>query len=365
MKVPCGKVYCVGEVTSWGKQFLADLQAKHVIEVSFVSASELLQLPSAMNSAVLVMVENSTESKRTITKLRSATKSFYYLWFGRMFTKEDYQFAVESRAYAVLEHARSEDPKVLQAITKAAENIEAELHFEHVLHSLKAILLEDENNEAVRPVVSEIKTALKKMEKFALKNELSGGVMSASENSTPFYKAQDFADALMTVSELERTGSLGVKDELPGNEGYVEFIQGKIVSAVSGETRGLKAIYRMFLWDQPKFLFSRRDPEDCIIEEQLNLSMKMVCDEGIRLRQRYDRIRREIPPFDLRLELEPSSLHPDTKLTAEEFSTLASVVEFGKVSQVVDNNKLPDVILLEGLIRLKKSNQIRVVATAA
>lgn len=365
MKVPCCKVYCVGEVTNWGKQFLAELQSKNVIEVSFVSSQELLHSPSILNSAVLVFVENTPESKKNISKLRGSTKHFYYIWFGRSFTKEDYQFALETRAYAVLEHARSEDPKLTDSISKAAENIEAEIHFEHVLHSLKAVLIEDEANDEVKRIILEIKTAVKKLEKFGLKNELSGTGGERDEGSTtPFYQAQDVADALYTVSELERTGALWIKGSLPGNEGYVEFIQGKIVSAVSGDTRGVKAIYRMFLWDQPKFLFSRRAPEDCMIEEQLNMSMKMVCDEGVRLRQRFERIRREIPPSELRLELEPTSLHPDTKLSAEDFSTLASVVEFGKVSQVIDNNKLPDVVLLEGLIRLKKGNLIRVAISA-
>lgn len=361
MKVPCCKVHCVGEVTSWGKQFLGELQAQNVIEATFSSTQDFMATGSTSISAVLAFVENTPESKKSIAKMRAGMKSFFFVWYGRGFTKEDYQFAVEMRAYAVLEHARAEDPKVLEIIAKAAENVDAGVQFEQIIHSLKALLLEDESSEELKPIVTELKTAITKLEKSGLKNEMAGVRGSASgEGATPFHKAQGFSDALITVSELERTGALWIKADLPGNEGHVEFIQGKIVSAVSGESRGLKAIYRMFLWDQPKFLFTRRDPEECNVEEQLSMSMKAICERGAELRTRYERIRREIPPLELKIELEPSSLHVGTKLNPDDFSTLASVVEFGKVSQVIDNNKLPDVLLLEGLIRLKKQNMIRV-----
>lgn len=364
MKVPCCKVQCVGEVTTWGKQFLNDLQVENVIEVAYQSPQDFLTAATAATAPALVFIEHTPDCKKTITKLRAGTRCFYLIWFGRGFSKEDIVFGMENRAYAIFEHARAEDPKVVDMIRKAADNLESSEQFDQVIHSVKSLLLQSEEDDAARPLVTEIKTAVSKLERCVLKNELSGAKATTAnvgqEASTPFYKTQDFSDALNTVNDLERTGVLWLRADLPGEEGTVEFIQGKIVSAQTGETRGLKAIFRMFLWDHPKFMFSRRDPQDCFVEEQVNLSIKHLCQEGEELRRRYESIRREVPPGELRIELEPNSLHIGTKLGPQDFSTLASVVEFGKISQVIDNNLLPDVSLYESLIRLKKQNMIRV-----
>jgi len=358
MKVPRCKVHCVGEITPWGKQLLKDLQAANVIEPTFQTPQDFL----TGTGPALVVIENTPDSKNQINRLRQSGRSFYFVWFGRGFSKEDCQFAVEARAYAVLEHARAEDAKVVEVFGKASESLEGATQFDQLLHSIKSVLVQAEAEEGMKALVTEMKTAVGKIEACILRNELLGGGNLASNavGATPFHKTQDFSDAIQTVHDLERTGALIIKGELPGHEGKVEFIQGKIVSAQAGDARGLKAIYRMFLWDTPKFQFARRDPHDLFVEEQLNVSLHHLSQEGESLRQRYERIRREIPPGELKVELEASALHAGTRLPLVDFSTLASVVEFGKVSQVVDNNPLPDVTLYESLIRLKKQNLLKV-----
>jgi len=359
MKSPRCKVHCLGEITPWGKQLLKDLQAANVIEPTFQSPQEFI----TGTGPALVLVENTPDSKNSITKMRQSGRIFYLVWFGRGFSKEDYQFAVEARAYAVLEHARAEDIKVVDVFGKASESLEGTTKFEHLVHSLKSLLVQAEAEDANKALVTEVKTAVTKIESCILRNELLGsGNLPTGEGATPFHRTQDFSDALQTVRDLERTGALAVKGDLPGCDGKVEFIQGKIVSAQAGDARGLKAIYRMFLWDTPKFQFSRKDPQDCFVEEPITMSLQHLSKEGEDLRQRYERIRREIPPADLKVELEPSALHAGTRLPVVDFSTLASVIEFGKVSQVIDNNPLPDVTLYESLIRLKKGNMLRVKA---
>lgn len=370
MKVPHCKAYCVGEVTSWGKQFLSDLQAANVIETAFQSPQEFITNAGVPTAPVLVCVENTPESKKTIQKLRASGRLFFLLWYGRGFSKEDLAFAIEHRAYAFFEHARSEDKKLIETVGRAAACLESAEQFDQIIHALKSLLLQSESEEALKPLVTEIKTAVAKLERCGLRNELAGpkypapsqaaSAVNTPDTTTPFYKTQDFGDALTTVHDLERTGVLFIRGELPGNEGKVEFIQGKIVSAAAGDTRGMKAVWRMFLWDQPRFMFSRRDPQDCFVEEPVSISMKHLCQEGEELRRRYEAIRREVPPLELKIELEPTSMHAGTRLSFHDFSTLASVVEFGRISHVIDNNPLPDVALFEALIRLKKGNMIRV-----
>ena len=359
MKVPRSKVHCVGEITPWGKQLLKDLQAANVIEPTFQTTPEFI----SGNGPALVLVENTPDSRNCVNKLRANGRPFYFIWYGRGFSKEDFQFAVETRAYAVLEHARAEDPRVVEIFGKASESLEGTTQFEHLVHSLKSLLIQAEAESGSKALVTEVKTAVGKIEACILRNELLGNAtLPTGDGATPFHRTQDFSDALQTVRDLERTGALFVKGDLPGNDGKVEFIQGKIVSAQAGDARGLTAIYRMFLWDTPKFQFSRKDPQDCFVEEPITMSLQHLSKEGEDLRQRFERIRREIPPAELKVELEPSALHAGTRLPVMDFSTLASVVEFGKVSQVIDNNPLPDVTLYESLIRLKKGNMLRVKA---
>ena len=200
---------------------------------------------------------------------------------------------------------------------------------------------------------------------YGLKNEFSSTEepKATKEGShVPFYKTQNFGDALMTVHDLERTGVLWARGPVPEQEAKIEFLQGKIISAVTGDTTGLKAIYRVFLWDSPRFLFYRKDPNEAVLVEQLDASMRHLVKQGEMLRDRYEKIRKELPPDSIRLEIDSHALHKDTALAFVDFSTLASTVEFGVVAHILDYNPLPDVDIYESLIRLRKHKIVRVSA---
>lgn len=367
MNVPVCRVHCVGEVTAWGRQFLGALESIHLIEVSYESVQEFISGLSAPLQPVIIVVENTQEARKSIEKLRASGRHFFLVWFGKGFSKEDYVFGLEARAYGILEHARPDDKKVHECFRRAATNLDVVEQYDQLLHSLKALLLQTENDESTKAFMHEVRAAVQKLETCGLYNELHAGKADPRarvDGYTPFHKTQDFGDALTTVGDLERTGTLFVRGQLPGQEGKIDFIQGKVILAQTGDVHGVKAIYRMFLWDEPRFLFSRKDPNDCQVDEPMKESLKHIRHEGERLRRRFEDIRRELPPPDLHLGLEPSSLHTGCRLDAAEFSTLATVVEFGKVSQVIDYNEFPDVVVYECLIRLKKQNIIRVAIPA-
>jgi hypothetical protein len=284
------------------------------------------------------------------------------IWFGRDFDKEDVAFGLQNRVYGVLENPQSDDPHVLILFRQVFHIQDRNEHFLRLLHSIKSLLLQAEGDHALGPLAEEIKSAIGKLERAGSQNELSGDVEAtdSQEGKLPFHQAQTFGDALSTVNDLERTGTLWVRSKKSGAEGRVDFLQGKIVAAQAGETRGLKSVYRMFLWEEPSFVFSRRTPQDCLIDEYVNESMGYICAEGSECRRRYDAVKRELPPPELILQLEPNSLNVDAQLTHAEFSTLASVIEFGRVAEVLDYNLLPDVSIYESLIRLRRANLLRV-----
>ncbi len=366
MKVPVCRVFSVGELTNWAKQFMNALQEAQLIDVTFETSVQRFCEGTTPNMAV-VFLENAPDVHKAIIKIRKSGRNSLIVWYGKLFAKEDLMFAMENRVYWILEGPRADERKVIETVKRVARNAELFQNFEQHFHSVKSILLQGDENETLKPVLQEIRTALSKLERTGLTNEYLGEHVDQAqkaEEKLPFHQSQDLGDALMTVHDLERTGALWVRGALPNQEGKVEFLQGKIVAALSGDVRGMKAIYRMFLWDEPRFLFSRIDPQEYVFEDHLNISLKHFCEEAQDYRRRFEKIRRELPPAELRLELEPSALHAGTQLPPEDFSTLASVIEFGSVMEVVDFNPLPDAVLYESLIGLRKRNIIRVVATA-
>jgi hypothetical protein len=367
MNAPVCRIYSVGELTSWAKELLTTLQDAKVVEVTFeTNVQRFCETIFPPTHLPIVFVENSADSRKILAKLRQVGKRVFLIWFGKSFSKEDLAFAMDCRVYSLFENARAEDEKMVLGIRKVSLHVAMAEQFDQLIHSLKALLLQGEEEEALNPLIGEFKTAVAKLERCALENEFVGGRPGAAGDSRlPFYKTQELGDALSTVSDLERTGTLRVRGGLAGQEGRVDFLQGKIVAAQTGEARGLKAIYRMFLWDEPQFQFSRKDPRDVMLEEQLAEGMKFICDEGEAFKRRFKAFRHELPPPELKLELDPAALHTGTRMTHQEFSALASVVEMNRVSQVIDYNPMPDVIIYEALIALRKNHIIRVAANAA
>lgn len=367
MRVPVCRVVALGDVSAWGRQFLVSLQTESIIDAVYEQnvARFCSTQPPSLTEPYVVFIENLPESRGWILNLRNSNKHIYIAWYGRNFSKDDLHFAIEQRIYCVMENLRPEEKRVMEWISKLGENRDGSVQFEAILRSAKAILLQADQEDIAKPLIAELKTAVTKIEKVSLQNEYHHPNMNRStetETKLPLQKSQDFSDALTTISDLERTGALFVKGALPNEEGKVEFLQGKITSSVAGEVHGLKALFRMFLWDSPRFMFTRRDPKDCVLEEQLNLGVKYICEEGTRQKNRFSQIRKELPPLELRLELEPSQVHASISLSAEDFPALASVVEHKSVSQVLDYNELPDVHLYESLIRLRRSNMLRVIS---
>lgn len=362
MKVPVLRALCLGEFSTWGKQFIEALHSKHILDTTHEpSIQRYMELETGL-APHAVILENVPESQQYILKIRHSGKKAYLIWIGRGFSKEDLTLAIEKRIYCVIEAQKNSGQKSVEDLTQLALTIGRMEQFEEITRSLKSILLQAEG-EIPKPILDEIKVAVSHMEPLGLINEFSGAAQEPqmkSDGMLPLAKEQGLADALSTVYNLERTGVLWVRGPLENEEGKIEFLQGKIVSAIAGEVHGIKAIYRMFLWDSPRFLFMRRDAKEATVEEVIDQSLKSLCNDGLQWKKRYESIRREVPPSNLKLELEPSSLHAGTNLGLQEFSVLASVIEFSRVSEVLDYNPLPDVSILEALISLKKNNLIRV-----
>lgn len=363
MHSPFCRVIAVGETTPWAKQFLARLLDDNLIELAKEpSVEKFCKDYQAVLQPPIAFIENSPESRKWVDQIRSQQVRSYLVWYGRGFSKEDFAFAINSRIYAVLDNTRPDDAQTTKTLEKVTKAARLQQDYEQIIRSLKAVLIEGDVKSGAEHFVAELKTAVSKLERSNPHHEFltSGEELEASQGAVPFHKNQDLGDALTVIHKLERTGTLFVAGQLPDQEGAIDFLQGKIVSAMTGRCQGVKAVYRMFLWDTPRFAFSRKQPEDFQVEAVLSDSIRDISAQGEKYRQRFNQIRKELPPTDLVLALEPSALHAGVNLNREEYSTLTSVVEHGKVGQVLDYNPLPDVLIYEGLISLKRNNLIRV-----
>ncbi len=363
MPSPLCRIVSIGKVTAWGKEFLEGLRKEELVDLKVYPDTKYFLESENEGFPQIVFLENVPESRHWIVELRESHVHLYIILFGKTFTKEDLSFAVRHRVFRVLENFEFDSYETLEQIKQIAEAAEKEKRFELLIVSLKKVLEEAEGDIA-NSVMSEFKTALEKIGRNSGFNEFSGEdePHTDASKSQALPAAETLFDVLQMIDGLERTGVLWVKGETQREQGEIHFLQGRIVAATSGSVTGLKAIYRMFLWERPQFAFSRRSSDEMQITNPINVRAHWVGAEGLRHRNQYNRLRSLIPPPTIVLELDPRYLHPGTSLPPNEFTTLASVVEFGKVSQILDYTPLPDAILFESLINLRKLNIIRTVA---
>lgn len=354
-----GRFTFIGAASAWMAQFLGALAKAGPFEIQNETSVESL-LAKSKSRAEVVVLEQSSEVKPIVSALRASGRKFVIVLVGQTLTKEETLFSIEHRIHSVLEKPDPFSPHTLGTFKKAIEQSENAAHSEALLFSLKSSLL-SLSGESAEQSAEEIRKGLLKVEKTLTTNEFLGNsTSSAGETKLPFYKSQSFADALLTIEDLGRTGTLEVKSG--ALVGKVEFLQGRPTSATAGEARAMKALFRMFLWESPEFTFHHQEAAAIRVRDAFDFSTSQMCREGETLCARFEKIRAQIPPLSVRLQLDPASLTTETKLAKDEFSTLASVVELGKVAEVIDYNPLHDVVLYECLIGLRRNGVIRVTA---
>jgi hypothetical protein len=355
------EVIALGEFSSWAKQLLNHWQSEDLIQISFEGsiASFCNRAPSSQKVQI-VMMENGPASKTGISLLRSSPHDLLIVWMGQSFTKEDCSFALENKLFGLMENPQLSDKKAQDLLVRAAEMRSQKNQLTHLIQSLKGLVLQSDSKNTDQELVSEMKTGLGKVEKLVHQSNVHSG-----SSILPLAQSQGLGDVLLTLSELERTGTLWIRGAQSGQEGKVDFLQGKITFAETGSVQQLKAIYRMFSWDTPRFLFNRKAPEAYENGQLIPLEMGLLVQEGEKQAQRYKRIQKQIPPLELKVDFVAQSLTVKTALSPNDFHTLVQVVEYHFVSDILDYSEKWDVDLYEGLISLKKSGHIKVMSPTA
>lgn len=358
------RVVVLGETSPAGKQWLRALEEQSILEVHAApDQASIFEDFDSVGDVPVVILENIGNCRNEIMALRKSGYPNYILWFGANFTKQDCEFALEQRVYAVFEKPETEDPKVVGTLKRIQFNKTRSSHFNNLVHSLKTLLVQITASEEQHPLFMELKAATAKLEDLEGQNEFSfSGVGQARKFESPVIanSQEDLGDAIESMEDLERTGALWIRGGEVGQEGRIEFLQGKIVLAEAGEATGLKAIYRMFLWQTPKFLFARELANEVPFDAESTKYPIDLITQGRRFRHAYDSIKEELPPSDLKLEMNAPRINDHLELNGNDFKVLSSVVEFGTVSEIVDYNPLPDSEIYQSLINLRKLDLLQV-----
>jgi hypothetical protein len=362
MKVPLLQIVVMGDISPWARQFLNSLEEKSLITISPESSVDLFCRETVPTTKpFVVFLENNVESKKTIEKLCQCGKSVYLVMLGKSFSKEDVISALEKRVYCVIESSAKDESWVTETLKKLSGLVESNNQFQQILRAIKGVLLQTEAEFPDIPMVAELRTAVKRLESYGLNNELNHlSLNQANQANDPiFHKTQTLGESILTVNDLSRTGTLWVKGQLSEEEGRIEFLHGRIIEATAGGTDGVKAILRMFLWDAPRLLFNRKDPKEITSNKNVELDITQIVKKGSLIKERFEKIRKEIPPKSFRLEIVPGAISQYLALEAADFLTLSSIVEFGSTTNILDFTLLSDLEIYESLINLRKNSLIR------
>lgn len=365
MEASLSEVVALGEFSSWAKQLLNQWQTEDLIRLSFEASVPRFCSTHFSGEVSVALLENNSAAKLAIGQIRSSGKNVLILWLGQHFSREDLEFALEQRVYATLENPVSFDKRTERIFTKCAALSNQANQKKQLLRNLKILLVPTESEGQNSEFINELKTGLIKLERSDRGNELFATEF-ASDNeegsSVPLAQSISLGDTLLTITDFERTGTLWIKGKNPGEEGKIDFIQGKISFAEAGAVQQLKAIYRMFLWDTPRFLFNRKKVEVGEAHDLIPTEISLIVQEGELHAKRFELIKKEAPPSHLKLALEAESINPSTHLSPTNFQTLIKVVEYSHVTDVLDYSPSWDIDLYEGLIQLRKMGHIKVVA---
>lgn len=364
MDTPFCEVVALGDFSPWAKQLLNEWQTDGILRIQFEkSISHFCSSPTIRARAEVAILENSPAGRSAVNQIRSSNKKVLLILLGEHFSKEDLSFSLKQRAFGVIENAVRTDKESLHLFHRAGVQCNDLNQLSLVLQNLKGLFIQAESEIKDSALATEMKVGLGKIEKFSSSNEFFNSEEMADTQavtSLPLAKSQTLGEVLLTISELERTGTLWIRGGRPNQEGKVDFIQGKITAAEAGSVNQLKAIYRMFLWEGARFLFNRKNVEDFETKELIPLEMSRLVQEGEEQFRRFQKVQKEVPPVHLELDIEPHSIQVATEMTPVEFHALVQVVEYHHLSDVLDYSPLWDVDVYESLIRLRKAGHIKV-----
>jgi CheY-like chemotaxis protein len=152
------------------------------------------------------------------------------------------------------------------------------------------------------------------------------------------------ADLLQIFQMNQKSGSVRIAQEGMPASATISIRGGQVVDAMipladGTAVVGEKALYRMLVWKEGRFEFIPGE-----VREQARISKppRMLLMEGMRQKDEWDKLRRDLPGPEIRLQLKvpkdkiPAIQHPLTREVVE------AVIAYRKIGEIVDHCPFPD-----------------------
>ncbi len=152
-------------------------------------------------------------------------------------------------------------------------------------------------------------------------------------------------DLLQTMEFGQKTGVLHLDKGERGAKLFVK--QGRVVHAVCENLVGERAVYRTLVWSDGQFRIEFK--KNLQIQETITVSTQALIMEGMRRIDELERIKEQLPPFDIRLTIDSETIleeHPD-RFPAKIENILAEFNGLATLEEVVDALPYDDLESLE------------------
>ncbi len=163
------------------------------------------------------------------------------------------------------------------------------------------------------------------------------------------------SDLLQVFAMNHKDGVLAVTSDR--KSGYIFVSRGHVINSRIGQIEGVKAFYRMLMWEQGKFKFTPGHPQT---EVKINLPTDQLLLEGMRQNDEMRAQMSSFPATDTLIDLIVSSDQLPDGLRPATLDIIKDLVFRPKVDDLVENSLLPDYEVLQILRTLIDKKIVRV-----
>ncbi|MFH1223964.1 MAG: hypothetical protein V1647_06455 [Pseudomonadota bacterium] len=226
------------------------------------------------------------------------------------------------------------------------------------------IINEDERNSFFISMLTSLKKIASMDNKLKRKLNIALNMFTTSEDSSGKIKGTlkdvPYFEAVRIAAGVHSEGVL----EFVNNEDRAVFVikNKNVVSAyVTPGVRGLKAFLRVAGWEDGSFNFRHKINVSYSVESEIaNMDITRLCSMARRAFEWSLRMRNNLPPKDINLKINISSLKQKQDLNQVEFDVLTTVVEKSAIKDILNYNNNTDVDIMDSMISLRKKGIIEV-----
>ena len=169
------------------------------------------------------------------------------------------------------------------------------------------------------------------------------------------------SDLLQNLHQNKKTGVLTLSNV--STSGKILISEGALLSAESGKSKGMKAMYRMLTWKNGDFEFQPMSPGSDELQsdqESIQDSVETILMEGFRQYDELRKIQKILPQMEDELALEEQLEVPISKLHPKVLDVVQLIINHKKMKNVLDLSSLSDLETSKIVFYLIKKKVIKI-----